>query len=134
MAALIEQIEGSLPAEWARDHGAESRIRAATSNAWTTSCFTCSQNENRPSATLFLTQSEVGIFHVSNILPNSKDQLVRGEYNAILEEFYQQVLRPLADQVGVMTTLTKSHMEPEDWMSPATATKLRGFSPGSNNG
>jgi hypothetical protein len=135
MAAIADRIEQSPPDGWARDRAAEERIRAASSvKPRPTFCFTGTERDARPSATLFLTQKDAGTFYVSNVIPVSKRQLAYGEYNAIVEDFYERVIRPYTSTSDVKAHLTESPVELEHWMSPATAEKLRRFSASANRG
>jgi hypothetical protein len=79
-------------------------------------------------------QKDEGSFHVPNVIPIHKHQLARGEYNAILEDFYHRVIGPYLDTDGVTGTLTESQADLEHWMSPETAQKLRTFSACANRG
>jgi len=135
MAAVADLIERSPPAAWARDRAAEGRMRSAPVLTHRPAfCFTCAQDGQRPSATLILSQKEGAAFHVSNIIPISRHQLTHGEYNAILEDFYERVLRPYTGTAGVTANLTGSRVELEHWMSAETAEKLRRFSACANKG
>jgi hypothetical protein len=135
MAAIADQIEQSLPVGWARDPIAESMVRSApVLNPRPTYCFGCSQEGQRPEALLFLTQKEPEKFSVSNILPITKHQLTTGEYNAILEDFYERVIKPHT-KPGVMTArLSSNQADLEHWLSPDTAELLRQFSASANKG
>lgn len=75
---------------------------------------------------------EPGKYFVPNIVPDKPPMLTRGEYNATLEEFADQVFRPAASSVGVNSCLTESHAELEHWLSADTAAKLRQFSATAN--
>jgi hypothetical protein len=135
MAAMADLIGRSLPAGWTRDRVTEETIRVAqTLNAGPTYCFTCEQDSQRPAATLILAERPPGAFSVSNIMPLTKHRLAHGEYNAILEDFYERVLRPHTDQAGVTVSLTGNQVELEHWMSAATAELLRRFSASANRG
>lgn len=128
MASLIESIERDLPAGWARDHEAEARIRVTQFGPGATYCFTRVAKDEPGSATLFLSQTEPGTYAVRNIIPATKRQLTRAEYNRLLEEFYERSLRPSAERDGLSIELTESRAELDHWLTPATAEKLRSFS------
>jgi len=135
MAAIADLIERSAPAGWARDRAAEGRMRSIpVLTPRPAFCFTCTQDGRRPSATLILSQKDAATFYASNIIPVSRHQLTHGEYNAILEDFYERVLQPYAGPAGVTASLTESRAELEHWMSAETADKLRQFSACANRG
>jgi hypothetical protein len=134
MDALVELIERSLPPGWARDREAEMRIRSTPFAARPTYCFTCESDGRSASARLILTERKPGTFYVSNIIPISGDRLSYAEYNDVLEEFYNNALRPSAEQSGVSATLTEAQADLDHWMTPATAEKLRAFSACANKG
>src|SRR5437870_4417809 len=128
MSEGVDQMGCALPAGWSRDREAEENARAAPGKARPTCCFICTQEGRRPAAVLVLASKDPATFYVSNIVPVSKHQLSRAEYNAVLEEFYQRVLRPYAERAGFVTSLTEADVGLEHWMSPETAEKLRTFS------
>jgi hypothetical protein len=135
MAAIADRIEQSPPEGWTRDRAAEEKIHAASGTMpRPTFCFTRTEQDARPSATLILAQKDAGTFYVSNVIPVSKHQLAHGEYNAILEDFYERIIRPYTSTSGVTANLTGSWVELEHWMSAATAEKLRRFSASANRG
>lgn len=129
MAAMADAIERSAPAGWGRDRGAEERARSAPAlRPKPTFCFSCSAEGRRPAGMAILMQRDARTFSVPNIIPTVKHQLRHGEYNTILEDFYDRVIRPHAEQAGVTATLTAGQAELEHWMSHDTAELLRRFS------
>jgi hypothetical protein len=135
MAAIAGLIERSPPTSWTRDRAAEGRMRAVpVLKSRPAFCFTCTAEGPRPAATLILAQKDAASFTVSNIIPVSRHQLAYGEYNTILEDFYERALRPYTGAGGVTANLTSSSAELEHWMSAGTAKKLRRFSACANKG
>src|SRR4051794_33479684 len=135
MAETADLIERTPPTGWTRDRAAESRARAVpVLNPKPTFCFGCSREGRRPAAMLILTQKDAGTFFVSNIIPLSKHQLEHGEYNAILEDFYERVIRPYAGPAGVTASLSRGQVDLEHWMSHDAAELLRQFSACANKG
>ncbi len=133
MAATADLIERSLPAGWTRDRAAERRARAAPGvRGRPIYCFTCEQDGRRPAATLILAQKDPETFYVSNIMPLAKHQLAHGEYNAILEDFYERVIRPYTGPGAVMASLSGDQVDLEHWMAHETAELLRRFSASAN--
>ena len=135
MAAAVAQIERSLPAGWMRDRAAEAKARSAPLlTPRVTYCFTCTKDGRRPAAMLILAQKDAGTFYVSNIVPTDRRQLSHPEYNSVLEDFFQRVLRPHAEQSGLMHSITGADVGLDQWMSAATAEKLQQFSAAANRG
>lgn len=136
MAAAADLIERSLPAGWTRDRAAEARVRSAPAlKPRPTYCFGCSQEGRRPAALVILTQKDPATFFVSNVMPLAKHQLAHGEYNAVLEDFYERVIRPHAGAgSGLAASLSGGEVDLEHWMSHSTADLLRRFSACANKG
>jgi hypothetical protein len=135
MAAIADLIERSPPPGWSRDRTAEGQARSApVLKPRPTFCFSCLQEGRRPAALVILTEKDPGTFYVSNIVPLTKHQLAHGEYNAILEEFYERAIRPYTAAGGVTAGLSGSHVDLEHWMSHNTAELLRQFSASANRG
>jgi hypothetical protein len=128
MSALVESVEHAPAAGWPRDHAAEERIRRSPFGTGAAFCFTREAKVEPGPATLVLSEREPGVFHVSNIIPLSKHELSRTEYNRLLEEYFEVSLRPAAEREGLTVELTESRAELEHWMTAATAAKLRSFS------
>jgi hypothetical protein len=62
------------------------------------------------------------------------NRLAHGEYNALLEEFYEHVIRPHTGTDGVTASLSGGQADLEHWMSRDTAELLRQFSASANRG
>ena len=118
---------------WKRDAIAESQARAFPLSD-VAFCFSCSQSEFRQSAMLFLTRKTPGRYVVTNIVPVERFQLTRSEYNGILENFIENVARPLANKFGLEIEMTSSQAGLETWLSRDAAEKLRQFSQSANKG
>jgi hypothetical protein len=135
MAAIADLIDRSPPSGWTRDRAAEENVRAApVLKPRPAFCFSCTQEGKRPAATLILAQKDPATFSVSNIIPLTKHQLAHGEYNAILEDFYERAIRPYTGAGGVTARLTGGQADLEHWMSHDTAELLRQFSALANKG
>ncbi len=139
MAAAVAAMESALPPGWVRDRDAENRslaFRASTKRA--TYCFARKKDKHRPAAMLVLAQKESetdpDTFYVSNIVPLERHQLEHGEYNAVLEDFYERVFKPYAESAGVEHTFTGEEASLERWMDAPTAELLRTFSDRANKG
>jgi len=94
-------------------------------------CFSCTEESHRASAWVYLAKWTEEV-RVSNILPRKTGQLSINQYNAILEEFAERFLRPAAAKTGVSVELSDAEADLENWMTRATADKLRRFSRAAN--
>ena len=126
IAAALDTIE--LPTGWTRDRAAEARVRATAAMPPPIFCFACTKQAGRPASLLILAQKHAETFYVSNVIPIERHQLSYAEYNSVLEDFYQTVLRPCAEQGGLETNMTGADEGLEHWMPVETAEKLRRFS------
>jgi hypothetical protein len=61
-------------------------------------------------------------------VPCHQHQLSYQEYNAILEEFSERLLRPHSERVGLRVELTETQADLDDWLSAEAAERLRRFS------
>src|SRR5579859_5894819 len=134
LAALVAEMEQSLPSGWTRDRVAEGKAPAGTISQGPIYCFSCQAEGRRPGALVVLLQKDPGAFCIANILPASKHQLTHAEYNSILEEFCERLLRPMAERTGVSVVLSEADVGLDHWLSTVTAEKLRTFSHGANKG
>jgi len=139
IAAAVDAIQKAMRDndEWQRDWALEQRVRFDVTWGQSDSpiyCFACLQKDRRPAASLWITQKEANIFHVSNILPAAKRQLTVDEYNDILKEFFDRFLLPTLEKTGMSAELTECYASPEQWLPAEAAEKLRTFSKCANKG
>ncbi len=135
MAAIADLIDQSPPKGWVRDRAVESKARCApVLTLRPTFCFTWSSRDSRPFATVILAQKDPTTFFVANVIPVAKHQLTHEEYNGVMEDFFERVVKPYVSQGGVTANLTGSKAELEHWMSAEAAERLRTFSACANKG
>jgi hypothetical protein len=128
IAALMGEVERSLPRGWVRHVQAEQNINSLVGHrGGPTYFFSCTEEVGRPAATVCLMDQGAGAFRVSNVVPRQLRQLTYSQYNRILEELHAQ-FAPAAAKMGVRTQLTPAEVDLEHWMSGETADKLRRFS------
>lgn len=128
LLAAMAEVERHLADGWSRDAEAEGNLRAMALRGEPTYCFACELREHRPTAVVFVTQKERGLFYVPNIVPQDRRELSHDEYNAILTEFCERFVRPAADRTGVQVELTDTQADLSSWLSLTAAQKLRAFS------
>jgi hypothetical protein len=132
VAAMIAEVERSPSGGWTRDSVAEARMRSIATDGPATYCFSCTQEAGRPAAMVFLAEKEPGLYSVSNVVPQRQHQLSYREYNGILEEFCERLLRPPAERAGWRIELTATEADLRHWLSPGAAERLRRFSASAN--
>lgn len=126
----IKAIEKRLDAGWVRNTEREEKISTVASG--TNYCFTCSKDGDREAASLWFSYQDDTTLYVSNIVPEEIRELSYDQYNLIIEEFYEQFVKPMTDQLGLEHLLTADAKQIEDWISKETAEKLRHFSKAAN--
>jgi len=135
MADVVAEMEKTCPVGWSRDKAAEGRAQAfLISSGRINYCFACKSEKRRPAATVTLLQKDPETFYVSNIVPREQHQLEHDEYNAVLEDFYEKVLKPQAERAKLRHSFSGAEAGLERWMNQRTAELLRSFSAGANRG
>lgn len=71
-------------------------------------------------------------WYVPNVVPLESGQLSHLEYNDILTEFYDELVKPIADDAGIETKISSGHVEAADMLGEDAARCLRQFSTGAN--
>jgi hypothetical protein len=131
LTAIMDEVERSLPPGWTRDRATEDDLKNGTPTKTTYYCFVTGGDETL-SATIFIVASALDTLHVSNIISRTKDRLTYGEYNAILEDFHDRVVRPCAERVGAKVELTSDRADLSRWLSDSALKKLRSFTATAN--
>jgi hypothetical protein len=135
MAGVVAEIEKTMPPGWERDKAAEARSRSTpVLTPRVMYCFGYKMANPKDSAMVILSEKKDGTFYVSNIIPIQRHRLVHAEYNAIVEEFYFKVIKPIVERAGLMCTLTSTEEGPENWLAPEAADRLREFSASADRG
>ena len=76
--------------------------------------------------------SRDGGYYVSNIVPIDVSELGVAQYNAILKDFIERIVRPVAPRFNYCIDATEARQNLEDWTSTEAAQKLRDFSAAAN--
>jgi hypothetical protein len=84
-----------------------------------------------PAGSLFLWGNEDG-YSVTNIVPIDAGEIDHAEYNAILQDFADRLIHPLAGSLGYTCELSGATQSIDDWLLPEAAAALRHFSKTSN--
>jgi len=115
-ASFIEQLEKHLITGWSRETSREHRVGPNQLSIFRFNCFKrlARDNEDVPSALLWLTEKTPTQLSVSNIIPTEIRELSCDEYNQILSEFHDKMVKPLADELQITVELTKPEIRLED--------------------
>jgi hypothetical protein len=131
--SAVEQIDRSGADGWFHDRVTEGQFNALTLRTEPTFCFSCTETEVRPAATVFLTRNSSGSFYASNVVPLDRYQLSHGEYNALLAEFNKR-FGDVFEAEGLTVELTASVVDLDHWLSSDAAGLLRTFSAKAHKG
>lgn len=126
-AALMERPV----APWSFDaEGSESAERNALGDKGIL-IFRRETDASLPAARLVLWPREEG-YYVPNITPVEIGELTIAQYNSVLSDFAEAIVKPVARRFGYTVSLTSAIQDLEDWMTPEAATALRRFSAAAN--
>jgi hypothetical protein len=93
--------------------------------------FSRAPTDDLPAAGLSLWSHDEGLY-VPNVVPLETVELTHAQYNAVLGDFADRVVRPVAARVGFRIELTDGRQQLSDWIPPEAARKLRVFSAAAN--
>lgn len=71
-------------------------------------------------------------YYVPNIVPIESGELSIRQYNAILDDFIERIVRPVASLFDYAIDSTSARQDLEDWTSADASKKLRAFSSAAN--
>jgi hypothetical protein len=124
----MDEIERCLPEGWSRDRRLEAQLKSRSILDINPYCFSVIGIDHLPEADFFLVETDDHDLKVSNIVPRDQSQLSFGQYNALLEEFYEQIAIPCSNKTGLGVELTPNHVELSQWLSKTANRKLLAFS------
>jgi hypothetical protein len=119
--------------KWSRDLAREDELNREPGAKFY--CFACEEMPEIPAATLLLihpARRATSWLYASNIIPRSVRELTIDQYNLILRDFHDRLVKPGAKVIGVPVELSPSDQSIEDWLSPESAKLLKAFSHGAN--
>jgi hypothetical protein len=88
----------------------------------------CDQCSSREAAMLAIYRRDAETLYVSDILPKERSELSHDQYNAILEDFHDNVLSKLKVSFPLVFLLMSAEMDVESMMSPQAFEALKHFS------
>lgn len=132
----LEDVENALNGGWRRDIESERWFEENAGKGARTGfvdrAFVCPKTARTPSARLWVAMREPGVFQVPNVTPIDEDELSYGEYNAVIEAFYERFARGLADRHGIRATLGPDEADLSEDLPDSVYKALRGFSDAAN--
>ena len=131
--SAVQQIDQTSADGWFHDRVAEGQLNALTLRTEPVTCFSCTETEVRPAASLYLMRNGSGSFCATNVIPMAKHRLSHGEYNAILAEFNKR-FGAVFEAQGLTVELTASVVDLDHWLNPDAAAMLRMFSAKASKG
>jgi hypothetical protein len=130
-ASFIEQLEKHLITGWSRETSREHRVGPNQLSIFRFNCFKrlARDNEDLPNALLWLTEKTPTQLSVSNIIPDDGKirELSCDQYNQILAEFHDNMVKPLADELQITVELTPPEIRLEDKL-PKSCKLFKNFS------
>jgi hypothetical protein len=129
--ALRQALLDRVAAPWSHDEKKEKQLIKGAGSDADILAFQREEREGLAAATLTLWSRSDG-YKVTNIVPLEIGQLGYTKYNAILQDFEQQIATPAADQVGFQVKTTAARQSIDDWLSPKAAHALWLFSSAAN--
>ena len=130
-SALRQALLDRIADPWFHTEEKEKKLSTRVESDADILAFERDTSDGLPAATLWLWSQSDG-YKVTNIVPKATGQLDYSEYNAILEDFEQQVASPAAQQAGFQIEMTSSRQSIEDWLPQKAAEALRLFSRAAN--
>jgi hypothetical protein len=128
MAQLLKRFEGPPIEGWQRNAAAESRMRSSGIRSEGTYCLTCSANERRRPASLWLHSRGSGEISVSDIVSMDKRGLSDHECNFILADFESAIHKAKGDGSTVVTEIVPHVVRLESYLLSEAIRRLNAFS------
>jgi hypothetical protein len=100
LCGFLEALQSASPNDWQRDDESESRSLNTTGRLF--AYYRCTENPKRRSAMVAMYRKGRNMIYVSNVVPlGNIEPLTHDEYNAILMDFHDRILRNLATEFPV---------------------------------
>ncbi len=128
--SVVEQIETRLIDNWLRDKNAEDETIGFDDTPLY--CFKRLSSDDIPTASVWLTEKSPGLLSLSNVLPTEIGKLSYDEYNTIVSEFYEKMVKPFEDKMHLKAILTSPEIQHKDFLSAESSKLFRNFSYSAN--
>jgi hypothetical protein len=125
---LIQAIDAALTKGWTRARDAEKRARELRAERdLEFAYYYCDQRAKRKPGMLLICRLDPKTLHVADVKPTPPSELSFAQYNAILTDFHNSVLRRVRG-LNVRFLLTSDNAKIEDMIAPETFRLLKEFS------
>jgi len=128
---LRQALIAAAEAPWVFDRRRSEEVMRNTISGDDVLVFVRKPADDLPGASLTLNATDRG-YYVPNVVPVTTGELTRDQYNAILRDFADRIVSPVATRHAYSVNLTAAHQGLGDWVSSAVAQALRTFSAAAN--
>lgn len=129
--ASAAQLKTAARDPWSFDAERSEELRRNAVGDRRVLAFTRATTHDLPAAGLSLWSHDEG-FYVPNVVPLEAGELTHAQYNAVLGDFADRVVRPVAARASFRIEITDGRQQLSDWIPAEAARKLRAFSAAAN--
>jgi hypothetical protein len=129
--AAAAQLKTAASDPWSFDAERSEQMRRNAVGDRQVLAFSRAATDDLPAAGLSLWSHAEGLY-VPNVVPLETGELTHAQYNAVLGDFAERVVRPVAAHAGFRIELTDGRQQLSDWIPQEAARKLRVFSAAAN--
>jgi hypothetical protein len=129
--ASAAQLKSAARDPWSFDAERSEELRRNSVGDRTVLAFTRAPTEDLPAAGLSLWSHDDG-FYVPNVVPLEMGEFTHAQYNEVLGDFANRVVRPVAARARFRIEITDGRQQLSDWIPSEAAQKLRAFSDAAN--
>ena len=124
---FVAALDAALSAGWSRAHDAEKRASEINAGG-EFFYYYCDKRENRQAAMVSIYRKDAETLHVTNVVPTELSELNHQQYNGILQDLHDTVLRKLHKTFPAAIMLASNQLRIENLMSADAFRLLRQFS------
>ncbi|EGR2987878.1 hypothetical protein DMW08_26210, partial [Vibrio parahaemolyticus] len=122
---FISKVTDNVKSYWSRSYESEENSKYLGEIAFS---FKRSGDSILPDAGLSIFQKENNTWYIPNVVPLEKGQLSYDEYNAIITDFYNSCLTPVALELDIDVEITSDSLTAEDVVGTKAGNLLEQFS------
>ncbi len=132
---VLANVDQRATGEWTRDLDREegvAKMSVSSSREDASHCYVCNATAKHRAADVWFGLRGEDRLWIWNIVPREIGHMHKDECNAVVMDFYNQLIIPSTKGLGVHVELTGDQVGLDEWLSKETAQKLRAFSGGAN--
>jgi hypothetical protein len=131
---FLSAVDSALKKGWKRATEAEARARSMSRLKLheEMAYYCCDKRGQRQAALVAIYRRDPQQLYVSNVVPTELSELSHRQYNAILKDFYDEILANVRGSFRVSVVLASNQLRVEDLMPAETFKLLRAFSSSAN--